>query len=98
MSAPEPSSAPQGPAPSAPLELLVYTASGCSLCDDAHAVLERLAPELNLEVRWESIEHDPRLEARWRTEIPVGFLAGRKVFKYIVDEPFLRRKVARLRA
>lgn len=74
--------------------LTVYTAHGCCLCDDARAVLERLAPELDLDVEWVHIDGDPALEAQWRTQIPAGVLDGRKVFKYRVDERLLRRRVA----
>jgi hypothetical protein len=56
-----------------------------------------LAPELGLEVRWVHIDGDADLEARWRREIPVGLLDGRKVFKYRVDETLLRRRAERCR-
>lgn len=79
-------------------ELVVYTASGCCLCDDARAVLDRLAPEIGVDVRWVHIDGDADLERRWRTEIPVGLLDGRKVFKYRVDEDLLRRRAARPRS
>lgn len=85
---------PADPAP----ELVVYTAHGCCLCDDAREVLDRLCPELGLDVRWVHIDGDPELEALWRTQIPVGLLDGRKVFKYRVDERLLRRRVARPRS
>lgn len=83
--------------PSAASELVVFTAHGCCLCDDARAVLDGLAPELGVTVRWVHIDGDPELEARWRQEIPVGILDGRKVFKYRVDERVLRNRVARAR-
>lgn len=76
-------------------EMVVYTASGCCLCDDARVALDRLAPELGIAVRWIHIDGDPALEARWREEIPVGLLDGRKMFKYRVDEERLRRHAAR---
>ncbi len=85
------------PTPSAPISLDVYTAHGCCLCDDAREVLDQLGPELDLPVRWIHIDGDPALEAAWRTELPAGVLAGRKVFKYRVDEAMLRRRVAQLR-
>lgn len=78
--------------------LRVYTAHGCCLCDEARAVLDRLAPELGLEVAWIHIDGDPALEAEWREQLPAGVLAGRKVFKYRVDEDLLRRRVATLTA
>ena len=81
----------------APISLDVYTAHGCCLCDDARAVLDRLGPELDLPVTWIHIDGDPALEAAWREELPAGVLAGRKVFKYRVDEGILRHRVAQLR-
>lgn len=77
-------------------ELVVYTADGCGLCDDAREVLDRVAPDLDLDVRWVRIDDDDALEAEWRTQIPAGVLNGRKIFKYRVDEAMLRRRVARL--
>lgn len=79
-------------------ELVVYTAHGCCLCDDARAVLDDLAPRLGLAVRWRYIDGDPELEAAWREQLPAGVLDGRKVFKYHVDEALLERRVAELRA
>ena len=81
-----------------PISLDVYTAHGCCLCDDAREVLDLLGPELDLPVTWIHIDGDPALEAAWREELPAGVLAGRKVFKYRVDEQMLRRRVAQLRA
>ena len=78
--------------------LTIYTAPECCLCDEAAATLTPLAAELQLDLRWVDITTDPALEARFREEIPVGFLNGRKVFKYRVDEPLLRRRAARLDA
>lgn len=74
--------------------LLVYTAHGCCLCDDARSILERVGPELGLEVEWIHIDGIPELEAAWRAQLPAGMLDGRKVFKFHVDEQLLRRRVA----
>lgn len=82
---------------SADLELVVYTAHGCCLCDDARAELDVLGPELGLAVRWEHIDGIPELEAAWREELPAGLLGGRKVFKYRVDADLLRRRVEQIR-
>ncbi|MCW2949802.1 MAG: NrdH-redoxin [Thermoleophilia bacterium] len=75
-------------------QLTVYTAQGCCLCDDARELLDRLAPELALDVRWVHIDGEPELEREWRSQIPAGVLDGRKVFKYRVDEQLLRRRAA----
>lgn len=85
------------PSPPRP-ELVVYTAHGCCLCDDARAVLDRLAPDLGIDVTWVHIDGDADLEAAWREQIPAGVLDGRKVFKYTVDERLLRRRVASSRS
>lgn len=78
-------------------QLKAYSAPGCCLCDDARPVLENLASELGFGVQWIDITSDPALEERYREQIPVGFLEGRKVFKYQVDEELLRRRVNELR-
>lgn len=82
----------------APIELVVYTGSGCCLCDDARAVLEPLAVELDLVVRWIAIDGDDALERAWREQLPAGVVDGRKVFKYHVDPDVLRRRVGAIRA
>ncbi|MCZ4496188.1 MAG: hypothetical protein JWM25_771 [Thermoleophilia bacterium] len=74
--------------------LLVYTAHGCCLCDEARAELDVLAPELGLTVEWIHIDGIAELEATWREQLPAGVLDGRKVFKYRVDADLLRRRVA----
>lgn len=77
-------------------QLVVYTAHGCCLCDDAKAQLDALGPELRLDVEWVYIDGVPELEAKWREQIPAGVLGGRKVFKYRVDVDLLRRRAAQL--
>lgn len=78
------------------LELTVYTDPGCCLCDEAAELLVWLAPALGLRVAWVDISGNPALEAAWREQLPVGVLAGRKVFKHRVNEQLLRRRVAAL--
>lgn len=78
-------------------ELVVYCGTSCHLCERAKVDLDRLGPELGLTIRYVVIDGDPKLENAYRLEIPVGFLAGRKVFKYNIDEERLRRAAARVR-
>jgi thiol-disulfide isomerase/thioredoxin len=80
-----------------PIRLDVYTAHGCCLCDEARELLDPLARELALDVRWIHIDGDEQLESTWREQLPAGVLDGRKVFKYRVDPELLRRRVRRLR-
>ena len=82
----------------ASIPVTIYGASRCSLCDKAAALLAHLAPELGLAVEHVDIRGDAALEAAYRLEIPVVFVAGGKAYIYRVDEDDLRRRVERLRA
>lgn len=81
-----------------PRELLVYGGTTCCLCDDALAVLRPLCAELEVKLCYVTIDGDEQLEAAWREHLPVGFLDGRKVFKYHVDVDLLCQRVAALPA
>ena len=72
--------------------LTVYTAPDCCLCDEAHAELDALAPQIGLTVEYVDISGDPELEQRHRSELPVGYMDDRKVFKYRVNPVMLRRR------
>ena len=72
-------------------ELVVYGAADCCLCERALELLRSLAPELGLTLRYVAIDGDPDLERAYRQQIPVGFLDGRKVFKFTVAQARLRR-------
>jgi glutaredoxin len=73
----------------------IYSKRDCCLCDQAKAVLDRVRAEVPFELVEVDIEGNPELMARFRTEIPVVFVGGRKAFKYRVDETELRRRLAR---
>ena len=81
-----------------PIVIDIYSASRCSLCDTALAVLEGLAPELGLEIHKHDIAEDAALRARYRLEIPVIHVGGEWAFNYRVDEALLRARVLALRA
>lgn len=74
--------------------LTIYSANDCCLCDDARDVLVALQQHLDFDFEEIKIDGDPVLEAKWRSEIPVGILDGRKVFKYKVDTSLLTRRLA----
>jgi glutaredoxin len=82
---------PSSPDPAEPGDLVVYGAADCCLCERALELLRSLAPELGLTLRYVAIDGDPDLESAYRRQIPVGFLDGRKVFKYTVDPARIRR-------
>jgi len=63
---------------------------GCHLCDEARAVIARVAGELG--VRWEerSILDDPDLHERYWEQIPVTLIDGEQHDFWRVDERRLR--------
>jgi len=71
----------------------LYGAPGCHLCDEAKQVLDRQRPLLGFDLEVVDISGDPELEARYREEIPVVLVAGRKAFKYHVEPAELARRV-----
>ena len=76
------------------VEVVLYTASGCHLCQRARATLADLATEVDFELREVDITGDPALETEYRAWIPVVEIDGRRRFTYYVQpEPF-RRAVA----
>jgi hypothetical protein len=81
----------QGPAP----RITLYTKTDCELCHAAKATLLALQRELAFELDEIEITTDPALYDAFRTEIPVGYLGGRKLFKYRVDPAQLRRQLHR---
>ena len=72
----------------------MMTAAGCHLCDEAHEVLEQVRADVGFDLVACGHHRRPRLEAEFREQIPVVFVAGRKAFKYRVDAVELRRRLA----
>ena len=74
----------------APPRVVLYSKPGCHLCDDARAVVSRVAEELG--VTWEewSISDDPTLAEEYWEQIPVTFVDGRQHDYWRVDEARLR--------
>jgi glutaredoxin len=80
------------------VEVVVYGAPDCCLCDDAKAVLRPAAERLGFALREVDISTDPELEARYRVDIPVVEVDGRRAFRYRVSEAALERVVSAAQA
>lgn len=67
--------------------VIVYTRSGCHLCEEAKAVLEAhgLAPQQL------DIDQDPDLRERYHDCVPVVVIDGVERFRGRVDKILLRR-------
>ena len=81
----------RGPAP----RIILYTKADCQLCHAAKATLLMLQHELGFELDEIDLTTDSTLYDAVHVEIPVGYLDGRKLFKYRVDPAQLRRQFQR---
>ena len=75
------------------IAVTLYSRAGCHLCDEMKALVTRVTREAGDSVALEEVDisSDAELEARYGIEIPVLIVNGRKVAKYRVTEPDLRR-------
>jgi glutaredoxin len=69
--------------------LVLYSRSGCHLCDDARVVLQRVGEPFD-EI---DIDSDDELFKRYLERIPVVALDGEELYDFFVDEQDLRRRV-----
>ncbi len=68
---------------------------GCHLCDDARAVIERVAADTGVGWREVDILSDPELQVTWWDQIPVTLIDGVQHDYWRVDEQRLRQALKR---
>lgn len=74
------------------IEVIVYSKPGCHLCDEVKTQLARLSASYPFEFRESNILDDAASFEKFKEEIPVIFINGKKAFKYRLDErEFIRR-------
>jgi glutaredoxin len=76
-----------------PVDVVVYGAPDCGLCDDAKAILEPASKRLGFRLRAVDISQDPELETRYRESIPVVEIDGERAFVYHVLPGALERRI-----
>jgi len=74
--------------------LRFYTKPGCTLCEQALAVVARVRRRIPFELEQVDITADPELFARYHDRIPVVEIDGEEAFEFTVRED---RLLARLR-
>ena len=75
--------------------VVVYSKPGCCLCDDVKEQLEVLRVHHAFDLRVVNILEDPEAYEKFKEEIPVVFINGKKAFKYYLnEEPFLKKLVS----
>jgi glutaredoxin len=75
-------------------EVVLYTATGCHLCEAARRVVSMVREETGFELREVAIDGDPALEAEYREWIPVVEIDGKRRFVYHVHPDALRRALS----
>jgi glutaredoxin len=68
------------------IEVVVYSKPGCCLCHEVKAKLEALRASYAFNLREANILEDPEAYRRFKEEIPVVFINGKKAFKYYLNE------------
>lgn len=66
--------------------VILYSRDGCHLCEEAEKTLAKLQQRADFITTTVKIDSDPGLLARYKEEIPVIFIGGRKAFKFKIDE------------
>ena len=74
-------------------EVVLYTRTGCHLCDEAKEQIRRAQADTPFAFREVDIDLDPELRARFNEEVPVVFVNGKKAFKYRIDLREFRKRV-----
>lgn len=63
-------------------DVVVYSRSGCHLCDVVKETLTQLQGQADFQWREVDIDADPALRAQYNDQVPVVLVDGRKAFKY----------------
>ena len=78
----------------------LLTRAGCTICDGVHAQLKQLAAELDFDLSATDVDQaaakgDTTLRAEFGDRLPVVLLDGREHSYWEVDEPRLRKDLAK---
>jgi len=76
-----------------PIRIQVYSKPDCHLCDDVKKTIENVAKDFELNVEHINILDSEALFEKFKSEIPVIYINGRKAFKYQVSEPSLIQRL-----
>ena len=81
---------------SRPIELTLYRRPQCGLCNEAEAMLDRLARRIALHVVSVDIDADPALQERYFLEIPVIVCDGEEIARAPISERALESSLRAL--
>lgn len=66
-------------------DVVVYSRSGCHLCEVVKETLAEAQKYAEFEWREVDIDSDIQLREKYNHDVPVVFIDGRKAFKYQMD-------------
>jgi hypothetical protein len=83
-------------------QVQLLTRAGCTICDGVRAQLQQLAAELDFDLSTTDVDAaaaagDSSLRAEFGDRLPVVLLDGREHSYWEVDEPRLRKDLAKVR-
>ena len=78
-------------------QVVVYSKPDCGLCDELKAQLQRLQRVHPFEWREVNILENAVAYEKFKEEIPVVFIDGKKAFKYHLDEEEFLKRLRRAR-
>ena len=71
--------------------MTLLTRSGCHLCEDARAIVERVVAEEGATMTEQDVDADPRLASEYGDRVPVVLVDGKEHGYWRVEEARLRR-------
>ena len=80
-----------------PVEVVMYSRTGCHLCDVAEATLQELQRELDFSLTKRLIDGDPDLEYQYGEQVPVITINGKVHDFFRIDPKRFRAALADLR-
>ncbi len=77
----------------ATVKVEIYSKEDCHLCEEAKAVLLKAKQKYPIQITEIDISLDSELLEKYKEQIPVVFINGRKAFKFRIDEKELYKKI-----
>jgi glutaredoxin len=71
----------------------IYSKKGCGRCKEAVKVLGRVQREIPFKLNKVDIASNDDLFRRYKEDVPMIFINGKKSFKFMVDEVELKRRI-----
>jgi len=75
-------------------ELVLYTRTGCHLCEDMRVAAQPIAARHGLDIQCVDIDRDLATASRYNLAIPVLELDGREICRHFLDRDALERALA----